>query len=83
MYLKVLQTITKVYKALLVKYLFTEFKLHRIHVSIDPDNMPSRKLCERIGFRQEGHLKQACYFKGQWADDVIMALLNSEWRRDN
>nr|WP_256435635.1 GNAT family protein [Aliikangiella sp. G2MR2-5] len=64
----------------LVSYLFETFELHRIHVSIDPENGPSRKLCHRIGFREEAHLKQAVFFKGEWVDDIIMAMLHSEWQ---
>lgn len=63
----------------LVNYLFNRFDLHRIHVSIDPENIPSRKLFSRIGFREEGHLVKAVFFKGEWVDDVIMAILKSEW----
>jgi RimJ/RimL family protein N-acetyltransferase len=65
----------------LINFLFETFDLHRIHLSIDPDNKASRKLTERVGFRFEAHLKSAVYFKGQWCDDIIMAMLNSEWQR--
>ena len=63
----------------LISFLFETFDLHRIHLSIDPANHASRKLTERVGFRFEGHLKSAVYFKGQWCDDIIMAMLKSEW----
>jgi len=63
----------------LVDFLFSTFKLHRIHVSVDTENTASRKLCERIGFRQEAHLVKAIFFKGEWRDDVVMAMLGSEW----
>jgi len=63
----------------LLDFLFETFDLHRIHLSIDPDNKASRKLTERIGFRFEGHLKSATYFRGQWCDDIIMAMLKTEW----
>ncbi len=65
----------------LVGFLFEELKLHRVHLSVDPANSASLKLCERVGFRQEGHLKSAVYFKGLWCDDIIMAMLKSEWQR--
>ncbi len=65
----------------LVNYLFTRFNLHRIHVSIDPENHASRKLFKRCNFREEGHLKQAVFFKGEWTDDIIMAILKSEWQK--
>ncbi len=64
---------------LLVSFLFERFDLHRIHVSIDPQNIASRKLFKRIGFREEAHLISAVYFKGEWVDDIIMAILRSEW----
>lgn len=63
----------------LVSYLFTKHQLHRIHVSIDPENLASRTLFERCGFRFEGHLKKAVWFNEQWCDDIIMAILNEEW----
>lgn len=67
----------------LTEFLFIKFELHRIHVSIDPQNTASRKLFTRLGFRQEGHLISACFFKGKWCDDIIMAQLKSEWEANN
>lgn len=63
----------------LLGYLFDSLKLHRVHVSIDPDNAASLRLFSKAGFRREGHLKQAFLFEGRWYDDVIMAILRSEW----
>lgn len=65
---------------LLIDFLFEHFHLHRIHVSIDPNNHASRKLFSRVGFREEAHLKQAVYFKGEWVDDIVMAILKNEWQ---
>ncbi|MDH5630188.1 MAG: GNAT family N-acetyltransferase, partial [Gammaproteobacteria bacterium] len=65
----------------LVDWLFQQLKLHRIHVSIDPHNQASINLFTRAGFRQEGLLKQAVFFKGQWADDLIMAVLREEYQQ--
>lgn len=64
----------------LISYLFNSHNLHRIHVTIDSRNKASQRLCERVGFRFEGHLKQASFFKGEWTDDIIMAILSSEWQ---
>ncbi len=63
----------------LIEFLFKTFDLHRIHVIIDPKNTASLKLFARAGLRQEGHLRQAEFFKGKWCDNIIMALLQSEW----
>ncbi len=63
----------------LVDYLFSDLNKHRVTASIDPRNIPSIKLVERIGFRQEAHFKESLYFKGEWVDDVVYALLRAEW----
>ncbi|MCW9017755.1 MAG: GNAT family N-acetyltransferase, partial [Kangiellaceae bacterium] len=41
----------------LINFLFSEFNLHRIHISVDPQNIASQKLWEKLGFRYEAHLK--------------------------
>ncbi|WP_444996576.1 GNAT family N-acetyltransferase [Aliikangiella sp. IMCC44359] len=64
----------------LIHYLFAKHQLHRIHVSIDPRNQASQQLFKRVGFRFEGHLKKSVLFKGEWCDDVVMAILRSEYK---
>ena len=60
-------------------FLFKQKNLHRIWVSIDPRNTSSLNLFARVGFRQEAHHRQSCYFKGEWCDDIVMAILTTEW----
>lgn len=52
---------------------------HRARASVDPNNVGSLALLSKLGWRQEGHLRQALWFKGRWVDDVIFAILRSEW----
>jgi len=66
---------------LICKFLFTEKNIRRIHVSIDPRNTASLNLFARTGFRQEAHHIESVFFKGEWCDDIVMALLKSEWRK--
>ncbi len=65
----------------LLNYLFRKTETHRIFVSIDPRNTPSLKLFLKLNFRQEAHLIESLWFKGEWVDDVIMAILKKEWMR--
>lgn len=44
--------------AAMVEYGFSALGLHRIAADIDPDNRPSRRLFEALGFEFEGTLKQ-------------------------
>ena len=35
---------------------------------------------ERLGMRQEAHLVQNEFFKGEWADELTYAILGTRWR---
>ena len=60
-------------------YLFNELDKHRIIASIDPENIKSIKLFERLGFQKEAHFKKSVLLNGKWADDAIYAILKEEW----
>lgn len=64
----------------LIDYLFGELGKHRITASIDPKNLSSITLVERLGWRKEAHFKESLYFKGEWVDDIIYAVLHWEWK---
>jgi RimJ/RimL family protein N-acetyltransferase len=59
--------------------LFTVRKKHRVFASVDPRNIPSIAVLSRIGMRQEAHFRQSLLWRGEWVDDVVFALLRSEW----
>jgi RimJ/RimL family protein N-acetyltransferase len=65
----------------LLAFLFESLHRHRVYASLDPRNTRSRALLERVGLRKEAHLLEAIRFKGEWADDMIYAMLQREWRR--
>lgn len=62
-----------------IGYLFRPLDKHRVIASVDPRNEPSMALLRRVGMRQEAHFKQSLWFKGEWVDDVVFAVLKSEW----
>lgn len=62
-----------------IDFLFNDLKKHRIMASVDPDNIDSLNLMERIGFRKEGHFVKSLFWKNNWVDDVIYALLQEDW----
>lgn len=63
-----------------INYLFHDLDKHRIVASIDPENEPSLKLVERLGFRKEAHFVKSLFLHGEWVDDVVFALLAEEWK---
>jgi [ribosomal protein S5]-alanine N-acetyltransferase len=63
---------------LLVRYLFESRRINRIRLVIHPDNLASRRLAEKCGFRHEGTARGAWYHNGKHQDVEIYALLQAE-----
>lgn len=64
-----------------VDHLFGYCDVHRIAATIDPRNLPSKRLLERLGFRHEGRAIQAVFVRGTWCDDDLYALLAIDRQR--
>lgn len=63
----------------LLGILFDSLGKHRISASCDPRNLASRKVLSAVGMRQEGQLIEGTWSKGEWADDLVFAMLRREW----
>jgi RimJ/RimL family protein N-acetyltransferase len=58
---------------------FGQIGLHRVMAELDPRNTPSVALCQRLGMREEAHFVEDLWFKGDWGDTGIYAILEREW----
>ncbi len=58
---------------------FDDFGLHRVMARLDARNTASARLAARLGLRQEAHLIENEWFKGEWTDELDFALLGREW----
>ncbi len=58
----------------IVDRLFDDVGVHRIEAGLDPDNVPSARLLERLGFEYEGTAVSAVRVGERWFDDVRYAL---------
>ncbi len=65
--------------ALLLRLGFEEVRLHRIMGRCDARNVASARLMEKLGMRQEAHLRENELLKGEWTDELIYAMLDREW----
>ena len=63
---------------LLVRYLFETKQVNRIRLVIHPENVASRRLAEKCGFRHEGRARGAWYNKGKHQDVEIYAILHDD-----
>jgi RimJ/RimL family protein N-acetyltransferase/quercetin dioxygenase-like cupin family protein len=66
----------------LMDYLFEELEVHRVYGSADPRNLASLRLMEKVGMRREAHFRSSLLIGGVWCDDVVCAILRSEWIRN-
>ncbi|HUW45894.1 MAG TPA: GNAT family protein [Dehalococcoidia bacterium] len=65
---------------LLINYGFQQLNLHRISSAAFAFNERSIKLHKKVGFREEGRLRQAMFKNGQYHDHVEFGILREEWR---
>lgn len=54
--------------------------IHRVHAQLDPRNDASVALCARLGMRLEAHFVEDIFYKGEWGDTGVYAVLAREWR---
>lgn len=70
--------ITPTALALVVDHCFTVMGLHRIEVNIRPENRASRRVVEKLGFRDEGLRRRMLHIDGDWRDHQSYAITAEE-----
>ncbi len=69
----------------LLRHLFTEKEARRLYAYVEDDNFRSQKLCEKLGMRQEGCMKEFISFTKnedgtpKYENTFLYALLKKEW----
>ncbi|MBT3345502.1 MAG: GNAT family N-acetyltransferase [Gemmatimonadetes bacterium] len=58
---------------------FSQLDLHRIWSTCDDENLASARVMEKLGWQQEGLLRQDVNLRGQWRDSRLLAILRPEW----
>ncbi len=67
--------------ALVVGYGFATLNLNRIWLHVYDHNRRGIRVYEKVGFREEGILRQAVFREGRYCDVITMALLRQDWKR--
>jgi RimJ/RimL family protein N-acetyltransferase len=65
---------------LCLNHAFTELKLHRISARVLASNARAIACYRKCGFTEEGREREAARVNGNWEDDVIMGLLDHEFK---
>jgi ribosomal-protein-alanine N-acetyltransferase len=63
----------------LLRHCFDGLGTHRVEAEIEPDNVRSVRLAERLGFRREGLLRDRLCVAGEPRSIWMYALLQPEW----
>lgn len=64
--------------ALATDHCFFAVGLHRIEICIRPENAPSLRVVEKLGFRYEGLRRRYIHINGDWRDHFCFALVVEE-----
>lgn len=67
----------------LIDHLFDKMKLNRVQINCNVENVRSRAIPERLGFKIEGILREVEMLKGHFGDWAIYGMLRSEWRKQD
>ena len=57
---------------------FDHYGVHRVAAQMDARNLASARLARRVGMRQEAHLRQDWWIKGEWTDTLIFGMLSGD-----
>ncbi|PAV29712.1 hypothetical protein CIL05_10090 [Virgibacillus profundi] len=64
---------------MLLDYVFLELNLHRVSLRVFSLNEKAIHLNSKLGFKQEGAIRQSLYRNGEWHDIIHMGILKEEY----
>ena len=65
---------------LMIGFAWTTLDMQRLEADTDPDNGPSRRLLENLGFLQEGSMRKRWFVHDAWHDTSWYGLLREDCR---
>lgn len=70
---------TKAVRAV-VNHAFNVWALHRVEIRCAEGNVKSRAIPERLGFHQDGIMRQEIWLHDRWVNHVVYSMLSHEWQ---
>ncbi len=65
---------------LLIPSLFVDLRLNRIEAATLEENIASKNLLKKIGFKKEGVLREYLKINGTWRDHILYGLLENDFK---
>ena len=63
----------------LLELAFEHLRLHRVCARLEPRNVASGRVLEKLGMRREAHLVENEFVKNEWQSELVYAMLRREW----
>lgn len=67
--------------SVLLDYGFNILNLHRVDLEVFAFNKRARKSYEKLGFKQEGIMRDKLFYDGEFHDAILMGVLKEEFNR--
>ncbi|MGD8554017.1 MAG: GNAT family protein [Anaerolineales bacterium] len=65
----------------LLRHAFETLNLRRISLNVFEYNERAISVYQRVGFKEEGRLRQAKFHQGRYWDTLVMGILRHEWEQ--
>lgn len=64
-----------------INYALNDLNLNRVEIRCAEKNFKSRAIPERLGFIQEGTIREAEWLYDQYVSHIVYGILKSEWKK--
>jgi RimJ/RimL family protein N-acetyltransferase len=68
---------------LLADFAFRTQNLNRLDLVVLDFNERARRCYKKIGFVEEGRLREKCFKNGAYCDEIVMSILQNEWLKNS
>jgi len=58
-----------------VRFLMDDMKIHKIRAALFNENVASKRVMDKLGFVQEGYLRDNVFLDEEFVDEYVMALI--------
>ncbi|GAA5972971.1 hypothetical protein JCM11641_000346 [Rhodosporidiobolus odoratus] len=59
---------------------FLRYNFHRVECDVYAWNEPALRLYKSVGFVEEGRRRKSLFQQGEWRDEYLLAILQTDWR---
>ncbi|MGB9749125.1 MAG: GNAT family N-acetyltransferase [Candidatus Woesearchaeota archaeon] len=65
----------------MLKFAFDKLKLHRVYANLFEENISSKRVLEKCGFKLEGIIRECRYRYGKWHNELKFGMLRLEYKK--